>query len=896
MSCNIKAGEQIRVFISSAQNTEDGFSWSDFRRKIKESLDDCPFINPFIIEESPSEFSSTNLFVNKVIESDIIILLVKNELRHGTETEFITAQKYKKPMLVYFFGDEKENEDVIKLRKKIKEDDSCTYCKDENTEGFENRIKKYIIQNVITYYHLKHFEMINQNSSEIIENYNNINVNISLTNESLSLFDSCYGYAFNIFNIQKFKTNKENQISLLHKIGVNSLEWLFNGIKLKYTSDIEKLLSNTKSIYGSNDWLKYRWKSIVCQMNNKLDEALNYEYKALDSAKKENQPQWLIYDILKDCRSIEIKTDLWENDTFAYNELNSMDIVPCFPVTDYYLKQIYNEINEEKFKINTANRFTQFLGSSFEKTFYNALSFFFSSLLYGSYHNMCEAREIFSTIFYEYAYINSFPKYILESLKLNILNGNSKKFLNIIKHDWDSIYSYLTENSGELLSLCDKVSLLFKNKMKLCVFAVLGLYLSDDIFEKTISAIYGIVDNITIDEAKELINGIYNNISRLEHNIVVDILSRLIINGKFDLGSRISIILFKIEFETVTEENQIKLCNALKVMLPRIMEKNGNPQIIAKLEKANPNIFSILSTIPHNGLTGIDKLLYDVNMGKGNWEGVLKHEISVVKKYFEKNKNDGVYYGFAYDYYSLIIKSVTEHFTQEINEICNKELFPLFIDIINNCTTLPIVNSCLNTLNEILLFYKKEDLPYPNSSDLNYAIDNLDVSKFNSFVFLQTNTRKTLSCELLLSKIIIGSVDKSEFINWSFSYQKMNVNERITLSNCMETYLYYCKNIENEVDPTILSIVLQCFEDEEAEIRRTACVCLAYLLNTPYREIVLNRLYKATLDTSHIVRYKVLLLCTVENVIKDRIVIDEIINTLKGDSHYKIRKESQNYK
>ena len=56
--------------------------------------------------------------MQQVIRSNIVVLLIKNELRFGTETEFITAEKYRKPMLVYFLGD-KENDKVEKLRRYI---------------------------------------------------------------------------------------------------------------------------------------------------------------------------------------------------------------------------------------------------------------------------------------------------------------------------------------------------------------------------------------------------------------------------------------------------------------------------------------------------------------------------------------------------------------------------------------------------------------------------------------------------------------------------------------------------------------------------------------------------------------------------------------------------------
>lgn len=53
LCCDLLPDERIRVFISSAQNEENGFQWEPLRRRIKETLKSCPFLSPFIIEDSP---------------------------------------------------------------------------------------------------------------------------------------------------------------------------------------------------------------------------------------------------------------------------------------------------------------------------------------------------------------------------------------------------------------------------------------------------------------------------------------------------------------------------------------------------------------------------------------------------------------------------------------------------------------------------------------------------------------------------------------------------------------------------------------------------------------------------------------------------------------------------
>lgn len=124
---NVIPSERLRVFISSAQNNENGTAWSDVRRRIKASLQQCIYLNPFIIEDEASVMPSTQLYQRQVEKSDVVVLLVKGEVRYGTATEYSLSAMLKKPLLIYFIDDENPNLDVVKLKMEIETTDRCTY-------------------------------------------------------------------------------------------------------------------------------------------------------------------------------------------------------------------------------------------------------------------------------------------------------------------------------------------------------------------------------------------------------------------------------------------------------------------------------------------------------------------------------------------------------------------------------------------------------------------------------------------------------------------------------------------------------------------------------------------------------------------------------------------------
>ena len=59
--------ERLRVFISSAQSNEGGFAWSEVRRRIKDHLKECPYLNPFIIEDDASPMQSEQRYQSQLV-------------------------------------------------------------------------------------------------------------------------------------------------------------------------------------------------------------------------------------------------------------------------------------------------------------------------------------------------------------------------------------------------------------------------------------------------------------------------------------------------------------------------------------------------------------------------------------------------------------------------------------------------------------------------------------------------------------------------------------------------------------------------------------------------------------------------------------------------------------
>ena len=363
----INPPNRLNVFISSAQRDENGFKWGEVRREVKNYLEECPYFVPFIIDVVASEISSTQLFQYEVLKADIVVMLIKGEVRSGTSTEFATATKYKKPLLVYFLKDENSSLKVTQLRKAVQVADYCTYRDIDDFDNIAQIVRNDVISNVIRYYQYDHFnksavDTATVELSAVVEEPS-LPKHSTPTKTTIGLFSSSYAHIFKLLGING-ADDKDTPKSPLHTFGMVALDWLVTGAPLECEEEILKLIENLKDSYDSTDWLIKRWDAIRFELSGNFEQALIAEKEALSLAKAANLPTWIINDILIDCRNLEDEVHNqkgeWVVDSEVQKELTNLETIVYLPVLDRYLTDIYSALSKEEFKFQTASPNTIF--------------------------------------------------------------------------------------------------------------------------------------------------------------------------------------------------------------------------------------------------------------------------------------------------------------------------------------------------------------------------------------------------------------------------------------------------------------------------------------------------------------------------------------------------------
>lgn len=886
--------ERIRVFISSAQSNENWVAWRDVRQRIKDTLRQCVYLNPFIIEDEGSVTRSSQFFQRQVERTDVMVLLVKGEVRSGTATEYSLATKLNKPLLVYFIDDDNPNLDVIKLKRDIQTFDRCTFHQVTDFDDIEIKIHNDLMNNIIrAFQDTPYVSQLDNRSSIITEIHEDSVFNIASTpsKTEINKFNSCYKYFFDRLRLGDLQKNSEP--AELHVFGCALLDWLITGKWEINDTEIIKFIMQFSDTFRNLDWLQKRWDAIRSYIKGDLEKALSDEEKALNLAREAHESYWIINDILIDCRNIEIEINSQNSKASLYGkyqeELSTQRMMVCLPITDRYLININDYIEKDEFREETATPYTELYGSNLSYAITDLANYLFSAAVYGSNTHMQFTRNVFIKIMNRYSEIIDDSTFAFTALRQYVLLGNAKEFKLYIKSSWDKQYTTIASKADEIWRITENVPITKRDATKQTAFTFLGLYMSDPIFAEATAYILKFSDSVQSHNSEIFFESILANIDRINANEVIRILIPIITERRFILGYKLSHIILYMDLCNVEEQNLEKLAIALKEQLPYIIDRNGDPQMISTLIDRSREIFGDLELLDGNGLHGLQEIIYKINLGYENTYSLLDAEINSARIQFEKNNAKGVFYGFSTNPYSMISAIVRkEKDNNKIDNLIINSFVPLAIDVLNSEASVQTKEPCVACLCDIISSFYKRNIQIPET--LIQASQTIDVEKGTDIFLL--NSRKAFEIRVLMLKIIAGITDTKSLFHWCIEFNNLDIREKIVVIDCLEKYLFYKKD-STEIDSLIISIVLQCSTEKHADIRRIAIRCLSYAIESKYRETLIIALNRAVYDPSSNVRGALLYLC------EEKIIPNELSTSftslLSNDANYIIRKRALDY-
>lgn len=470
-----------------------------------------------------------------------------------------------------------------------------------------------------------------------------------------------------------------------------------------------------------------------------------------------------------------------------------------------------------------------------------------------------------------------------------LFNGQYKDFIRLSNLEWNNTSNIFIMNADELWHQAYNLQEKAKDTICIGILYRIGLYLSDNSFTEAEHYLLELSERLPWDISDNYTDCITNNCGRLSNENTVRILTTIIDGHKYITANQITHLIGCLDLESVSAETLKTLCEVLKKNLPDMVSRNGDPQCIATLVNAKPNVFSELESLPNNGLSGEQALLYNLNTNKGDWYAVLQSEIQNARQQFEANNQKGVYHEFGINPYNIISCVFENNPSPEIIKYVTDNLFPLCIDVLNSNCYFATKDQCAECLCTALGYYHKNGIDIPSA-----VIDCVkNVSLEGSSGFIMTyRSNEGLWCRLITLKILVGVLEKQVLIQWCFSYSKKDAKERRALVQCLKTYLQYSVDVSSDVDSLIISIIFQCCEDQDVFIRSTACECLWFILESPYARQAEEKIDEMSIDPAPAIRSKLLHIFKENNSIH-KALINKITLRLINDANYMIRKRAK---
>lgn len=881
--CNeINHTNQLRVFISSAMNDENGFAWKELRGKIKSRLNECPFLNAFIIEDYSSVIPSSQYYKYKVEESDLVILLIKGTVRAGTLQEFDIVKNSKKRLIAYFLESDSTDLSVLEVKNEIISSDYCTFHILRDEDNVENIVFIHVMNGLIDWF--RHIKLSNEN----MQDYSLTNIsqlNNTVPKYILEKFSSCYGETFNILNIPIPPTqNRNKSLSELHAIGKDMILWLLNNYAFPQGEKIVNLIFSMKTLYPDTLWLSKRWDACKCMANKNYSQALRFESEALDLATQQDLPLWIINDILIDCRNISSRIQPYNP---QYQEqLSSSKEFLFFPGLDRCYSNLFNDAIDDYQKELTLSRYESRFGSNLKAIVNNFENSLFISMLYGSYTHIVLAREALAKILYQYGIIYKRADLIYNAVRLFMLCGNANKVEHIIDHEWDKINTCLINYADDLLTLSLKLSAM--PSISFMIIKKLMMYFSDDSIR--IAADFMLTQSNQIDHNNVdlYIKAVYYACDAMQSEKVVKILTNLLKRKIIYNYFIFTAIIETLNISTVNTKVLIEFCEELKTNAHSIVKNNGNPQYIAVLINQNKEIFKSLKNIPNNGLDDVEMLFFKTNMGENNhWSEILQNQIHEIANQLEANRNSGVHIDFASTPFATIKNAIIFNHLNvvEVKSIIDDELIPLCIQIFTHDMDVNLIEKCIDCLIIIVVQYTKAELEIP--SKLITSLSSLNnVNAHNNFP-ITISTINTVRYKFLMLKVICQIDVKEELYYNYLEFNNKNDTERIALSECLKEYF----TINKTSDAILVALAFLMSNDNSFEVRVNACHCLYCLSsNTEHSNLAYLKLRELSTDNSPEVRNTLLTIYKNNTNAKTDIMFKDILLNMHNDAHFVIRK------
>ena len=273
-----------------------------------------------------------------------------------------------------------------------------------------------------------------------------------------------------------------------------------------------------------------------------------------------------------------------------------------------------------------------------------------------------------------------------------------------------------------------------------------------------------------------------------------------------------------------------------------------------------------------------------------DYTSLLQDLINSAKAQFEKNNNHvGVHTGFWYSPLKSIQNIIEDKFSSKYVDLIEKELFPLCFQIIKSEVDVDMKAQALDCINTTLIEYNSNDtkLELPNTLiPLNYDNQNSLLDPFGGYTGIAYDLKK------ILYNCLIGENTDDKLYEVFLSLETFNEKERVTLGQSIQYTIQYQIKNNIQISPPCIVIIASLVKDNSRFVRQSIIEGLVLLVQTDWLSFSTQIINKLLIDNEPAIRWLLLQMVKSKGDALGEELSGVIIDTLKNDAHYNIKKRA----
>lgn len=872
----MRTKELIKVFVSSSMNeNENGHNWLEFRERLADEIDRSSILTPFRIEEHGSPIASEQYYLSKIEQADIVVAVIYEELRPGTENEIRYAVELQKPLLFIKIGD-KETQPIKDIVSFLHVNDYCTtVCFDSFTD-LSPEIIACIEDTLVDLFRGRVFELSQRRASGIgVKSSEDASVPV----EIIESFGSSQTKLLKRYGCDLDWLQSKTSDANMEILGNAIIDWVIDGKPLMLDQFKSCMFSAMKESGCNEKVLEHRYNALELYLRGDYEEA----FSEIEIARLHvpNKDSWIYGNILIDKRNISTiaKDDGLSIHFATQEEIEASNKPVMFPLALKYECNAVEELERSQSHKRTSSPNTVSVDNRVAIALKDVALHVFISVLYGSIASVMYSRTLLAKILLGYSDVFENPTLAYEGLRIMLLSGDSSAFSKEFDSRFDFISNIISSESDALWRLSEGIPSETKPSARCVLIGKCGSYFSDEVFEEVVE--YLTEDKHVFfrcwDKWVKTINSIK---LRLQPNDLTNLMTEILSENLFVSANTVGSIIMGYPINEADEEGRQRLAAALRNNQEELIKGGISLSTFAVVENATGESILCLDDTEY---AEIDVAAYNATLQPDDKRAFLKNCFLELEHQVIQNNSSGMYSLFSND----VVTPICDLIQEEGTECLDEEDVQILERILEASTDYQGVLSVVDGVLQVCFAIKcNQNRPTTQSLDSFIRALSLDGAQRNSFP-LDYFSFDVLECHLMAIDVIMEASNTAKYLSKGIQFQHLSYKAKIAYASTF-AQLIKMKHINDEQREFVCALALAMSKEEEGVIRNHALKCIVECSVRWGSGYFRDAFFGFLRDPSDNVRYALLEVC-MENRLNDQELSDELYEVLRNDVNWFIR-------